>query len=207
MLKLWNSNTKSQVSSRRFFMYCPCLYGLKASPVRLKKKTLKTTNFCQQISNYSYETTPGPAWCWFWFWGLNCPWPCPPLYDGASCGGLPGALWGVLLRVCILWFPGVLGLSPVDGWPPAGTFSSSIPSRVKSQSSGSSAEKTDQWILSEAGFFTTLSKYVEPSGGGLHHLGNILPCCKASFVQLRCCHSTLELLPDLEEFRKTHLNS
>lgn len=38
MLKLWNSNTKSQVSSRRFFMYCPCLYGLKASPVRLKKK-------------------------------------------------------------------------------------------------------------------------------------------------------------------------
>lgn len=38
MLKLWNSNMKSQVSSRRFFMYCPCLYGLQASPVRLRKK-------------------------------------------------------------------------------------------------------------------------------------------------------------------------
>ena len=54
MLKLWNSNMKSQVSSRRFFMYCPCLYGLKASPVRLRiKKTVRTSNFCQQLTNKS----------------------------------------------------------------------------------------------------------------------------------------------------------
>lgn len=34
---LSNGNIESQVSSRRFFMYCPCLYGLTASPGTFEK--------------------------------------------------------------------------------------------------------------------------------------------------------------------------
>lgn len=207
MLKLWNSNTISQVSSRRFFMYCPCLYGLKASPVRLKKKDTEDHKLLpanKQLllwnltwsrlmlvlilrSELSVTLSSTVRWSLLWrsAWGslrgltARLHLVIPRRAGPQSCG------WLTSCRDIQL-------LNPIQ---------SEIPElRII-------CRENRPVILSEAGFFTTLSKYVEPSGGGLHHLGNILPCCKASFVQLRCCHSMLELLPDLEEFRKTHLNS
>lgn len=117
--------------------------------------------------------SPGLAWYWFGNWGLNRAWSGAPLYEGASPGGLPGglpgSLRGVLLRVCIVWFPGVLGTR-------------STPSRVKSQSSGSSAGKK-RVVPSEAGFLPTRSRCAEPSAGGLQNLLNARPCRWAFCVQ------------------------
>lgn len=163
------SDWSSHVSSLRFFMCCPFLCGLYSPDLR-KKSEWGTF----LLSNGDCYTSPGLPW---WCWGLYRAWLCAML-STKDPEGLPGALWGVLLRVCIWWLLGVLGVRPLGDEPHAGMFCSSIPSRVKSQSSGSSSERNKN---------KRRKKHKSPCGppvgiySASQNLLNMGPCCWDGF--------------------------
>lgn len=137
--------TDTQASSRRFFMCCPCLYGLKPSPDQAREWNIYPWD--QWSAKSTHEPSPVPWWCRSGCWGLDCPCSCLLLCAAPSPAGLPGPLWGVLLRVCMAWLPGVPGPASLHGILPAAASRSSNLSRVKSQISGSSAEREEAFFI------------------------------------------------------------
>lgn len=136
-----------------------------------------------QISLF-HPVPPGLWYCW-WCCGLYSG-PGPLLYGAVCSGGRPGALWGVLLRVCIWWLLGVLGLIALEDESPAGASSSSIPSRVKSHNSGSSATEDES-------VWKTNARHIVRVWCEAPHLLNMDLCCWASAAELRRRRSTQAL--------------
>lgn len=91
--------------------------------------------------------------------------PCPWWSYGWSGGLSEVHLWGVLLRVIITCLLGVAGRGSPDD-PLAESSSTSMPSRVKSHSSGSSEEKSlaiDTETTSDTIILTSVSSGITPN--------------------------------------------